>query len=240
MSLNHQLKNRLREAEIDKPKAERQPTDPNTAKVAKAANSDPLINDSVTSVGEKVIKSALDAPNTAEVRDVTLPVDDLFTDEDVEISQAEKDDFLAALVSGGRYEQKFSVYNGRIRGRLRCRSTDESEAIAAWVNTGIRDNRFATPLDYSIAVRNALLAAQVMELNGTRYTELTEPLYRTSSGDDTTDPGWVAAADAWSKQPEPVVSAVYNELKLFERKYWTMIAHATKQDFWRPVESTSR
>lgn len=240
MSLNHQLKDRLREAEIDKPKKAEAPADTSKAYVAKAADADPLINNSTTSVGSTIAKIAADSPATPDMQDQTLGPDDLFTEEEIEITPAEKNEFLASLVSGSRYEQRFSVFNGRVSGRIRCRSTEESEAISTWTNIGIREGRYKAPLDYSLALRNALLAAQVMELNGTRFEPLSAPLYRTNDGDKTTEPGWLPAAASWSGQPEAVVAAVYNELKLFERKYWTMVSHATKQDFWRPVESTSR
>ena len=212
------------------------------ASVPKIANSDPLVNAAVGDVGSTVANVAADTGQIFSDSLVQPPEHEEYT-EKVVLTEAERDAFLDALLSGKRYVQKFSLYNGRITGKLRCRSLVESEAVAAWMAGLLTGGAPITALEYAIKVRNALLAAQVLELNGTRYPELQAPLYPVKNGDAITPPGWIAAADAWSKNtdgktPEAVVAAVYEELRTFERKYWTMVVHARDQNFWQPVEST--
>lgn len=209
------------------------------AQVPKVAAADPLVGSAAGAVGAEVAKDLSGVGSTAS-GNLTPSPDELFTDEEVTLTEDERGAFLDTLVQGTRYERKFSLFDGRIKGRLRCRSTEESQAIAEWMNAGIREGRFKDPLAYAVEMRNILMAAQVMELNGTRYPELAQPLYRTQKGEDITQPGWLEQARVWSKQPEPVVAAVYEELRLFERKYWTMVVHAKDQNFWRPAGSTSR
>lgn len=209
------------------------------AQVPKVATADPLVGSATGAVGAEVEKDLVGIGGAVSGNLAPSP-DELFTDEEVALTEDERGTFLDTLVQGTRYERKFSLFDGRIRGRLRCRSTEESQAIAEWMNAGIREGRFKDPLAYAVEMRNILMAAQVMELNGTRYPELTQPLYRTQCGEQITEPGWLDQAKIWSKQPEPVVAAVYEELRLFERKYWTMVVHAKDQNFWRPAGSTSR
>jgi hypothetical protein len=53
-------------------------------------------------------------------------------------------------------------------------------------------------------------------------------------------PPWYALAhkrfDDWD---EARVTAVYGALRQFERKYWTMTAHADDPDFWIPGGSAA-
>lgn len=250
--VSHQLKDKLREMgaqgqkvaftsephpnEVPKPVAGPVKGDIK-ATVPKIANSDPLLESSAHAVGAEVNKDLSGVGSTASGNLAPSP-DELFTEEEVTLTDEERAAFLDALVTGARYERKFSLFDGRIKGRLRCRSTEESQAVAAWMNMGIRENRFKAPLDYAVEMRNILLAAQVMDLNGRRFPALAEPLYRTQKGEEVTEPGWLDQARLWSKEPEPVVAAVYEELRMFERKYWTMVVHAKDQNFWHPAEST--
>lgn len=204
------------------------------AQVPKIADEDNLLN-----AGKGEIGSSLSSTADLADDDPTKP-DSLFLTEEVTLTEEERDQFLQALITGQRYEQSFTIYGGAIKGIFRGRATEESEAIAAWLNAGFRAGKYTSMLEYAIAVRNTMLAAQVKELGGTRFTEFKAPLYKTVDGDKVTEPGWLAQADHWSTEPEPVVAALYEALKLFERKYWTMVAHANDQNFWHPVESTSR
>ena len=204
--------------------------------VPRVATQDPLINAATKGAGEALSKSSdAAASKGSTLEDPNNPM----TKEQVVLTEPERNAFLDALISGKRYEQRFVLFGGRVRGKLRCRSTEESEAIAAWLELGIRESRYHSPMDYSLAIRNALLATQVVELNGVRYPELTAPLFRTQLGETTQEPGWVKSADHWSKTPEAVLSGVYDELRLFEKKYWTMVSHARDQNFWPPAGSTS-
>lgn len=252
-TLNHQLKDKLRNtqaapgrvvfgsgpaaAEDSKPIGVATEGDVK-ATVPLAANDDTLLNRAEGSVGQKLGADVVGKTGDQATGNLTPSPDDLFTTEEVVLTEDERNTFLDALVSGTRYERRFSLYDGRVKGRLRNRSTEESEAIAAWMNHGVRESKYKSALEYALVMRNALLASQVMELNGVRYPELPTPLFRTQTGDKIEDPAWPKVADTWSKQPEPVVAAVYEELRTFERKYWTMVVHARDQNFWHPAEST--
>jgi hypothetical protein len=256
-SIEHKLKDRLREAQESGKLTLRssdlgsaKPTTPAggislgpvTTQVPPAANNDPLINSAIQSGGKALtdagaaVDGVIKESNPSDIAS-TLLGDDM----QVTITDVDRNAFLDALVSGERYIRKFSLFDGRIKGKLRCRSTEESEAVAAWFNHGLREAKWKSPLEYAIALRNGLLAAQVFELNGVRFPTLPAPLYRTpdpASPDKYIDPGWLAAAASWSQKPEPVVAALYEELRRFERTYWTMVYNATDQNFWHPAEST--
>lgn len=169
--------------------------------------------------------------------------DSLFNSDDraaVTLTQADRDAFIAALVSGGRYTRPFSLFNGAVYGVLRCRALGESEGIHAWTNLGLRTGRYTTPQDYSGALRDTLLTAQVQSLHGVTFPEMAAPLGPVAGTDtklwtDVTPPAWVPQVDTWRRMPEAIVSALYDELKMFERRYWTMISHATDQNFWNPA-----
>lgn len=251
-SVDHELKERLRKIETeggkvqigsgvmgDAPSVKAIPvTGDVQASVPKVANADPLINKSTASTGQVVTAEAEKSSDAASGDIVTNSGDSgTFTAEQITISDDDRNAFLNSLVSGKRFERKTTLFGGQIKLRIRCRSTEESEAIASYMNAGVREEKYASPLEYAIAIRNALLAAQVVELNETRFPELAAPLFRTQDGDKITQPGWLEAAAMWSKKPETVVTAIYEELRIFEKKYWTMIAHARDQNFWHPEES---
>lgn len=158
----------------------------------------------------------------------------------VEVTEEDKEAFLTAVISGTRYRRPFSLFGGRIKGVLRARSAEESDAIASWTNFGVTEGRYASAADYGADVRNSLLVAQVEEFNGITFDEMATPLKRTVAKGDTepSDPGWLVQCAYWAKQPEAIVSPVYNEIREFERKYWAMVREAASENFWNPVEST--
>ena len=213
----------------------RMPTNgPVEAAIPNAALQDPLVNAGTASGGEGLSQAAEEQAGNPANDPVAA---EFFSTEKVTLTEGERNAFLEALVSGKRYEHKFVIFDGKIRGKIRCRSTEESEAVAAWLNGGIQDGRYKIALDYSLDIRNILLTAQVAELNGIRYNEMAKPLFRTQSGETVQPPGWLKDVSTWTKQPEPVIAAVYEELRLFEKKYWTMVGHARDQNFWQPVGS---
>lgn len=161
----------------------------------------------------------------------------LFTKEEIIVTDAHREAFISAVLSGGRFTEEFSLFGGAVKGKFRCRSAHESEAIATRMNEGVRLARYQSALAYSVDIRNALLAAQVAELNGVAYSELEAPLIPTSTKGVVADPGWLSSANAWGEKPEPLVAAVYDALRLFEKRYWTMVMHAADQNFWHPAES---
>ena len=156
----------------------------------------------------------------------------------VTIGQADRDMFIESLISGKRYMRSFSLFNGKVAGTFRCRTLKESYAIMRYLGNQLRAGALETTLEYTTAMRNSLLAAQVMELNGIEYTELHEPLLETQDGTKRLPPGWLEQRAAWEAMPESLVVSVYEELRIFEQKYWTMVEHANDQNFWSPAASS--
>lgn len=177
-----------------------------------------------------------------------------YLQEQVEITQEDRDAFLQCLVTGGRFERSFSIYGGKVTGTFRCRKIEESDGILAWLNHLITTQKIEARIEYMDLMRNALLAAQVKSLRGLineDFEELSTPYAPTRTtvvkkdekGKDVPsvevkEPGWLAAAKAWGERPEALVSAIHNELQLFERRYWTMVMEASNQSFWNPAAST--
>lgn len=160
----------------------------------------------------------------------------------VDVTEEDRAAFLDAIVTGGRYERDFSLFNGRLTGTFRCRSTAESDGIVAWVGHLLNNNKLASNVEYMSTVRNATLAAQVKSLRGLvneDFPELSGPLAPTRSADGKTvvPPGWVGVADSWYARPEAVTSAVYAALQRFEQVYWAMVVNAANQNFWNPAAS---
>jgi hypothetical protein len=161
-------------------------------------------------------------------------------DEQVNISEDEREAFLTALIQDSRFVLPFSIYGGKIKGKIRARSQAESQAILTRLGWEMDQGMLVTGLDYTTRMRNMLMAAQVQEAKGEQYTLLTEPYFRTVDGDTITEPGWLAQVDQWGKRDNAaLVSAIYEQVRIFERKYWTMVASAKEQNFWTPAESTS-
>lgn len=201
-------------------------TGPTTAQVPKVADQDPLVQPGNSAASQGLAEPAKDP-------------DEPFKDEIVIVTEEEREAFLLALVTGNRYMRPFSLFNGKVTGMLRCRSLQESEAIVSYLNLEVQENRYKSIPEYNVGVRNSTLAAQVEILNGVTFGTLVAPLTRTQSEGKVTEPGWLADRDLWSTRPEPVVAALYEEVRKFERKYWTMVAHAGDQNFWQPAGSTS-
>ena len=193
-----------------------------------------MVTDAVSSGGKLLSRSAAESADDTANKALTP---DFLTSEMVELTEEEREIFLESLISGKRYEQRFTIFNGKVRGKIRCRSAAESEAIAAWMNMGIRDKKYAASLEYALELRNIMLTAQVAELNGIRYVEMLEPLFRTQRSGVTEEPGWRKDSESWVKQPESILTGIYEELRIFEKKYWAMISHARDQNFWLPVGS---
>lgn len=204
--------------------------------VSPLAKNDELLNGGADAKQAAQLSKTADL--TAEATGSNLLRSELATLETVTVSDEDRAAFLDALITGKRYCRPFELYNGQLRGVLRCRSAEESEAIAAWVSAGIREKRYGTAVDYSLELRNILLAAQVKSIGATEYPTLALPLRRTQAGDKVTPPGWLDQMTQWSTVPEVILGAVYEAIRAFERKYWTMIDNAANQDFWSPVRST--
>ena len=204
--------------------------------VPPVADSDPLLNNGSGSGAATLIKQVATAPAAATTGNIMAP--SLSAIETVTITKEDRQRFLDALIAGKRYFAPFSLFGGAVRGMFRCRSAEESEAIAGWLSTVIAQKKYDTSVAYAADIRNALLAAHVEELNGTVYASLQAPLKPIQTGDTRTDVGWNSQAEYWGKQPEAMLTGLYEELRVCERKYWTMVDNAQNQDFWHPAEST--
>jgi len=165
--------------------------------------------------------------------------------DEVTITEEERNKFLEAIVTGERLELPFSLFNGKIKGKMRSRSQKESTAIVTQLNHEATGEKLETALEYSTRLRNMMLAAQVAELNGRQFSVLMGPLHSVSQGKDENGkeiidpPGWLGQIEYWEETHEGLAGALYHELQIFERKYWTMVKNAADQDFWVPAESTS-
>lgn len=177
-----------------------------------------------------------------------------YIEETIDISQEDREAFLQSLVTGGRYERTFSLFGGRLTGVFRSRTNAESDGIVAWLSDRVNRGKVDARVEYLTLVRNAALASQVKSLRGLiseDYEELAQPLApirktvkkTDKDGKDVydvevTEPGWLAAAEAWGKRPEALVTAIHVELQKFEKRYWAMIKEAPNQNFWNPAAST--
>lgn len=168
-----------------------------------------------------------------------------FLQDKVDITEDDREAFLKAIVTGERYERPFSLFGGKLTGTFRCRKIAESDGIIAWLSHCVNKGKADARIEYLTLMRNAMLAAQVKSLRGMvseDFPELKEPYGPTrvadgDKGDRIEAPGWVAMAESWGSRPEALVTALHNELQLFEKRYWAMVMDAGNQNFWNPAAS---
>ena len=168
-----------------------------------------------------------------------------FLQDKVDITEDDREAFLKAIVTGERYERPFSLFGGKLTGTFRCRKIAESDGIIAWLSHCVNKGKADARIEYLTLMRNAMLATQVKSLRGMvseDFPELKEPYGPTrvadgDKGDRIEAPGWVAMAESWGSRPEALVTALHNELQLFEKRYWAMVMDAGNQNFWNPAAS---
>jgi len=170
---------------------------------------------------------------------VPVPDDESVLPQAIVITEQERESFLDSVVSGDRYTQSFSLFNDKVVGTFRSRALKESTAVVAQLQREVRAGDLSTVIAYSTRVRNMLLAAQVQVLSGDEYPVLHGPLMQQVDGEKVVKPAWLKQVGTWEEKHEGLVSALYEQLRIFERKYWTMVINANKQNFWNPEESTS-
>jgi len=190
----------------------------------------------------KIIQNAIGKTAKDEKTAATMGTSETGAFDEVEVLEDERATFLDVLITGDRYIRPFTLFGDKVRGKFRCRTQTESQAIISELNREINDKLIVNALDYSTRLRNMLLAAQVMQFQDEEFPDLQKPLMQTvdSKNDTTIKPGWLNAVDFWQEKHEGLISALYNALQLFEQKYWTMVQHANDQNFWHPAESTSK
>jgi hypothetical protein len=166
----------------------------------------------------------------------------------VELSPEDKSAFLDAIVSNARYERQFSLFDGRLNGVFRSRLNRESRAILLEMRRELAAEELQTNIEYTTRLRHALLLFQLKELNGVEFPPPTEPLMAQSVVEDGEDgkpkqvinpPKWVTDCEVLFEGDEARTAALYNELAVFEARYWAMVASANDQDFWKTEDSTS-
>lgn len=197
------------EAEEDKEKDNSPEID-----VQKHVDSDPLLKAAV----------ALDPATTAATT--------------IKVSEEQRNRFLDCVVTGDRYTETFDLYGGRVHGKIRCRSLDETEAIEAYIRRQVITRKIVSQAEYTSFVRRALLSAQIEELNGVKFPELEKPLFATETEEGLVQPGWLGRLDKWGTNPDALVVTLVGKILDFEARYWAMIRSSENENFWKTGEFT--
>lgn len=157
----------------------------------------------------------------------------------VEISKSEKEAFLDAIVTGGRYRWSTTLFGGRVYLGLRARTVAEVEAIDSYIRRLINDKRIVVGSEYADVMRLCLLVAGVERLGEERFPEMGEKdLIATVGPDGVRTPAWVDMLGVWRSKPEGLVNAILPELFKFEAKYAEMVRRGSDENFWKTAEST--
>lgn len=160
-------------------------------------------------------------------------------DIEVRLTEEERAIFLDAIVSNSRFVLPFTIFNGKVNGLIRSRTQAETRAIISQLQREIRETSIQSDADYTLRLRSMLMAAQIAEYNGATNPELTEPLMPVRQPDGKDKPqGWLAQALHWQDLDEALATALYEEIRKFEVKYWMMARHAADQNFWRTAASS--
>lgn len=157
----------------------------------------------------------------------------------VEVTRSEKDAFLEAIVTGGRYRWSTTLFGGRVYVGFRARTIAESEAIDSYIRRLVNDKRIVVGTEYADVMRLCLLVADVERLGEDKFPEMgAGDLFAKVGPDGTTMPEWTRMLDVWRSKPEGLVNAVLPELFKFEAKYAEMVRRGADENFWRAAEST--
>jgi hypothetical protein len=162
-------------------------------------------------------------------------------DEEPEITDEDKENFMNCLVDGKPFIRKFSLFGGKLTGVFRSRSTAQSTAIISEVNRRMATEKNMAPMSYAATLRHATLAFQVAELNGVEYPYIDEGL-KASYDLETSKvsaPTWWKLVDKYASMQEGTEQAIYTSMLEFERVYWTLVKNAANQNFWNPGDSTT-
>lgn len=255
MSITEQVKGKLSEggsigsadvAEFIKPSEPQEDIgkaseETSTVTVPKEANEDPMLNlGAVHSVSDDLDESAmLDNMEHEDYAFGQLSV------QEIKVTPEQKDKFIDAIVQDQRYEEEFSIFGGRLTGVFRSRRTDESRSILKELHRRWAETGSMPASEYSTMMRHALLRCQLKEFKGVEYPEMKHPLaaqVKAVEGEPRSKivpPKWYAEMDQFfSGMGDGLLAAIYKELMLFERRYWTMTKHADDQNFWGPEDST--
>jgi hypothetical protein len=168
-------------------------------------------------------------------------------EKEITITPAEKEHFLSAIIGNKRFELPFSLFGGSIKGILRSRTNEESRATVVETRRRYELGEITTMAEYGYRFRNALLRFQLKELNGVVRDPVVGDLLakmnvvgeKGNEREEVTPPPWSIEAEVMFRGMEDgLVVAIHEEIRKFEAKYWTMVNHATDQNFWQTEGST--
>jgi hypothetical protein len=209
------------------------------AAVAKSAQSEPESGGMVGKSVDVVDHVSSDSDLKSALIDKMKELDSMSSkDRTVKIEQKHKDAFLDCIVSGERYMEEFSLFGGKIRVKVRCRSSEETDAIEAYARREISAGRITLNSEYATLMRKLLLAAQIEEVNGVKYDTLKKPLFYIETKDGLTPPAWSDQIDLWASKPDYLVASLFECIIGFEARYWGMIRESKNENFWKSGEST--
>lgn len=192
------------------------------ANVPKAAESDPLM--------EKTPEHQKNLAFSDQKEIEFLP-------DKVSVTPEDKSAFIDAVLQDGRYVRSFSLYGGKVTGTFRSRTSREHDAIIGFLTSRVQTGVITNDADYFHNLRALVFMAQVERLNGVEYACMAEPLFPKQPD---SDPGWLEAYRFWLDREErncALTGPLFEELRKFERKYWTMIACSGELNFFDPAES---
>ena len=159
--------------------------------------------------------------------------------EQVVITPDDKEAFIDALVSGKRLVLYFMRCGKRINVAIRSRTVPETQAILQQLKREIDAGTIVTQTDYTTRLRAMMMAAQVVDCNGTHGDPLKEPLFQMVGTDGKlVDPAWLGQAQYWNGVSDGLQAVVWSCLQEFEDKYWIMVDDARDANFWSPAAST--
>ena len=202
-------------------------------KASTLADRDPLINTTEVATDQLKTTMGLSAP---VINIVHEDIDDKL--EEVVITQADKDRFIDALVANTRFELPFTIFNGRIKGTFRSRKQKESLAILSQLRRETDNGEIKTLVEHATRTRQFCLLCQLKELRGTQFQEFTDPMFNTLVEGKEVSPAWLINVKFFDDMEDGLLVAVYRQLRIFEKKYWTMIENAEEQNFWKTEESS--
>ena len=154
------------------------------------------------------------------------------------VTQNHKDAFIESVITGKRYVEYFSLFNGKVTLKIRARSVQETDAISAYARRMIATDKVKVDYEYSALMRKLLALAQVEEMNGVKNPPMEAPLFFEETEEGINPPAWEKRLKVWGDKPEAILIAVVRCILEFEARYWHMIRNVKDENFWQPGEST--
>jgi hypothetical protein len=205
----------------------------NSAEATKVLQDDPIFNNlAEESAGSAQLEDLTDAVNKDQFDSLDLT--------SVQLTEDEKSAFLDAMLEDRRFELPFNLFNGKVTGIFRSRTSEEGRAVLTELRRQWLSGDVATDNEYTYLVKYTALRLQVKVLNGVEYSEIEKPyLAQAATDGSVVAPTWVNEAVAmFGDKPEGMIHALALALREFECKYWLMVTNAQDQDFWHPEDST--